>query len=407
MLNAISIPLDLCLYDEVDDLDSNNLMWSRQRLDASQFGREVGFACGRHPGEGIDARFQRGTQHHWHLKYPSCGKDDQIPELLFPNNLANTNHSWHIVCVKCRTALDVQTTGRWIAHYSGRSSASFRLSALSVPALSLTHIMEEWKQVQENSRLLAPFRCSKLALADASDRQLLTAGDLTKCAILNNTSLTGFGCTYIGIDVGDTCHVACMTIDATDKINYVRFAAITGENLLSYLQHVANYAYIAGVLIDERPEGSLARNVCGAFRDCSYLQEFGRIESNRSKAIADEHFRIMVFNREETLAEWCDLLLKEPRSVLFPEQIPYSGNKGDVVHFSDSIVARHILNGAQRTESRDTRGFTELRFRSGQLENHYLMAAVFAWRIARCLHGRSVLSDDINVIGDRSTHDLA
>ena len=399
MLGAISIPLDVNLYDEVDDLNREHLLWARQRLDGSPYAREVAFACGRYPGEGIDARFQHGTQHHRHLRCPGCGKDDQIPELLFPENVQRVDDTWRVVCTRCGHSLDVERDGRWVAHYPGREAVSYRISALSIPWVRLDRLMREWDAAQQERRLLAPFRCSKLALPDAADRQVLTADDIARCTVAFAVPPAADARLYVGIDTGDVCHIAATVVEDTDKLYYVMFDSMPGERLVERLRSLAGTYTVAGVLIDQRPEGALARAVCRTFPGVAYLQQFTQDERVKSKLFGNETFRILAFDREDTLGEWCDLVRRGTTHVRFPQETGGST-------FVDSEVARHILAGAQRTETIDGNGQTVSRFRGGAVENHYLMAAVFAWRITAHVHGRHVGPRDVGLIGKRATKGL-
>ena len=61
--NAISIPLDVLIRDEVDDLPPDNLKWSNDRIDASPLALTLNLAVGRTPGAGIHAMYEaRGPE---------------------------------------------------------------------------------------------------------------------------------------------------------------------------------------------------------------------------------------------------------------------------------------------------------------------------------------------------------
>jgi len=425
ILAALSIPLDVNLYDEVDDLDRDHFLWVRQRLDGSQYAREVAFACGRHPGEGIDARFQEGTQTHRHLSCPACGKADQIPELLFPDNVQRVPRrrspadeaagggrrraEWRVVCVRCGGPLDVEAHGKWIDHFPDRRSASvsFRLSALSVPWVRLDRLMREWRAAEREGRLLAPFRSSKLAIPDAADRQALTAADLAGAVAEHGESLSEpTGPAFAGVDTGDWCHIAVAVMLDADKLTYVKFDAVRGDDLLDRVKSLDAAYRFAGLLIDQRPEGVLARAVCRALAGVAWLQQFSAADAAKAKELAGESFRVLAFEREETLAEWCDLVRRRPPRLVFPREAASSRTDPTPVPFLESDVARHILAGSQRTEEADAAGYTVYRFRSGPVENHYFMASVFAWRIAEHLCTRRVSPAELTLLGRRATDEL-
>ncbi len=396
---AISVSLDVNLYDEVDDLDIDHFMLARQRLDGSHYAREVSFACGRHPGEAMDARFAEGTQHHRHLRCPACGADDQIPEMLFPKNVRQVDDTWRVVCVRCGGPLDVEDDARWVAHYEDRADigVSFRVSALSIPWVSLDRLMREWHAALRQRRLMAPFRCSKLALPDAADRQAVTAEDLARATGSHAAPISPVpkAPAFVGIDTGDICHVAVAQVIGADKIGYVEFDALIGEALLERVRDIARRYDVVGILIDQRPEGALARSVCREYPGISYLQRFSASEGEMLKFQVNAEYRVLSFDREDTLGEWCDLVKRGTAEIALPATV-------DGRTFAQSDVARHILAGAQRMESTDSVGQTVYRFRSGAVENHYFMACAFAWRIAEHLYSRRVDARDVGLLGERS-----
>jgi hypothetical protein len=392
--SALSVPLDINLYDEVDDLNPDHFLWARQRLDASPYAREIAFACGRFPAEGMDARFQCGTQHHWHVRCPACGYADTVPELAFPDCVARKNGVHTLVCTRCDADLDVGN-GQWVAHYPKRHTTSFRVSALSVPALSLDRIMSEWEAALREHRLMAPFRCSKLALPDAAERQALSAEDLANaCESADRVPVPPL---FVGVDTGDWCHLAAAE-SVDNAIVYRVFDRVPGEALVERLAALNARHSLAGILIDQRPEGSLARAVCRQFPRIACLQQFGATERDRAKKLAGEVFRAMSFDREDTLGAWCDHVRMAPPRVRFPHTV-------NGVPFLESEPARQILTGAQRTETFHN-GMTARRFRGGRAENHYFMACVFAWRICAHERGGRVPANGIRLVGSTATQEL-
>jgi len=365
---ALSVPLDVNLYDEVDDLNPDHFLWARQRLDASHYAREIAFACGRFPGEGMDARFQSGTQHHWHVKCRRCRNADNVLELAFPDCVKRHGEGYALACTRCGGTLDA-ANGQWVAHYPDRQHMSFRVSALGMSALSLDRLMDEWDLALREKRLMAPFRCSKLALPDAAERQALTAQDLINaCAPDAAISRP----VYVGVDTGDWCHIA-VAEPVDSALVYRLFDRVPGEELVARLVMLASQHRIAGILVDERPEGSLARAVCRAFPRVAMMQQFTAADYARRKTLAGETFGVLSFDREDTLGAWCDHVRMSPPRVLFPRFV-------EGMPFVESAPGRHILTGAQRMEVEQD-GFTIHRFRGGGVDNHYFMACVFAWRM--------------------------
>lgn len=381
--NAISWPLDLNVYDEVDDLNQEHMALARQRLDNSDYAHELAFACGRYPGEGIHRRFLEGDQREWVVTCPGC-RHEHVPEKAFPDNMLLVDAEWVTVCPKCHRIMDFETSGRFVAAKPGAASASYRVSALSFGSTDVDRLMREWHEAQGDRIKLSQFRSSKLAIPDAGDRAALTVEDLQRVALLPRGAAVPPR--FVGVDTGDICHIAaCGPYRSADvpsaELAYVDFASCRGEDLIERLRAMDRECRIDGLLIDQRPEGSLARAVVREFAGRAWLQQFRSGDQREDeKDLDEERFPRIVVDREEGLSHFCDEV-KNGR-VLFPAT--WGG-----LPFEKSAEAQHILTGAQREEKLDARtGFTMLRFRGGNVVNHWFMAAAFARLIARRQGGR-------------------
>ncbi|MBI3126718.1 MAG: phage terminase large subunit family protein [Candidatus Tectomicrobia bacterium] len=171
--NAISLPLDLLIRDEVDDLPPGNLKWSEDRLDASRLALTVNLAVGRMPGEGIHAMYLRGDQRRWLVPCLGCGKEWALEE-EWPGVLKEEEGRLLLACPGCGAALSPRG-GRWAAAAPGESGGerSYRLSQLAVPAIGLERVAAKWEAARLPGER-ARFRCSSLAMPDAGEMQPLT-----------------------------------------------------------------------------------------------------------------------------------------------------------------------------------------------------------------------------------------
>ena len=94
LTDAISIPLDALVFDEVDILNRDNLLWADDRLAASSYGSKVYFSVGMNPGTGIDEGYQQSDQRVWVCRCGACGQDDQVLEELFPDCVQPVGAGW-------------------------------------------------------------------------------------------------------------------------------------------------------------------------------------------------------------------------------------------------------------------------------------------------------------------------
>jgi len=374
--NAISWPLDVAVFDEVDDLNQEHMALAGERLDGSSYAHKIAFARSRYPGEGIHARFLEGDQRRWMVQCPAC-KHEHIPAESFPQNVAMIEGRWTRVCPECHWALDFEKYGRFVATRPEAPSVSFQVSALAFGKTDIGRIMAEWDMAQGDRKKLALFRGSKLALPDAGDRQALSAEDLSR-ATAPGAEVAAVPPLYVGVDVGDICHIAGSGIGG-ETLLFSFFDKVRGEDLIPRLEALESQirgmgrAGITAVLIDQKPEGSLARAVCRKFPGRAWLQEFKTSENETQKELEGETFDRLEFDRETTLEHFCDRV--KALSIRFPVQ-------WHSMPFAHSEPAQHILAGSQKEEARDRMGITIRKFRSGGVQNHWFMASVFSMHAA-------------------------
>ena len=171
--NAISLPLDVLIRDEVDDLPPENLAWSNDRLDASKIALTFNLAMGRMPGAGIHAMFEDGDQRLWRVPCPGCrlewALEEHWPDVLIEGG------PLRLACPRCGARLS-RAAGRW-APRNGAPLAghkSWRISQLAVPAVRLERIAAKWRAARRPGER-AKFRCSALALPDAGESRPIDA----------------------------------------------------------------------------------------------------------------------------------------------------------------------------------------------------------------------------------------
>jgi phage terminase large subunit GpA-like protein len=181
--NAISLPLDLLIRDEVDDLSPENLRWSNDRLDASKLALTVNLAMGRSPGAGIQAMFEEGDRRIWRVPCHACGTEwaleENWPDVLIEENPSDENLNeekrLRLACPACGASLS-RSAGRWSPGEAEPLAGhrSYRVSQLAVPAVRLDRIAAKWRAaVRPGDR--AKFRCSCLAMPDAGESRPIDA----------------------------------------------------------------------------------------------------------------------------------------------------------------------------------------------------------------------------------------
>src|SRR5262249_41482089 len=68
-----SIPVDVVVFDELDEATPDAKALARERLSHSDYKRIVELSNPSLPAYGIDEPYQASDQRHWTLKCPACG----------------------------------------------------------------------------------------------------------------------------------------------------------------------------------------------------------------------------------------------------------------------------------------------------------------------------------------------
>ncbi len=366
LTDAISIPLDALIFDEVDVLNQENMAWADDRIAASGYGQKLYFSVGMNPGMGMDAGYQASSQQVWVVRCVACGRDDQVLEELFPACVLRRGDRWQRVCVACHKPLEVQAHGRWVARYPDREVAGYRIPQLIIPQISLDYIMNRWQRAQQRRSLLAKFRSSTLALPDAGERQRITAEQLA--GVLGEYPTQGQAdWTVGGADVGDTCHVAFADL-AGDRLRFIRLEEVSADRMVKEMSALITAMGCRCFVIDAKPFRSEVRRLARLHPDVVVLQYFkDQVFGTGEETHEGTSYRTVNEDREDSLDAYCDLFDPERPGMMFPR---YLGGRD----FIDSTVAAQHLKGSQKVETMDRRlGKAVPRFRKA-VENHYLMA---------------------------------
>src|SRR4029450_3608200 len=81
-----SVPLDMLVFDELDEATPDAKTRARERLSHSDYKRVLELSNPSLPNYGIDEAFQRSDQRHWHIRCSDCG-EWTAPDLAFPLHL--------------------------------------------------------------------------------------------------------------------------------------------------------------------------------------------------------------------------------------------------------------------------------------------------------------------------------
>lgn len=386
--NAISIPLDVGLYDEVDVLPTENMEWSRDRFAHSELRFRLFYSVGMSPGLGIDALYQDSCMHKWRIRCPHCRRDDVVLEELFESVevVRRVGGAWRYVCPGCGGVLDPAADGRWVADHPSRIAErrlGYRMPELIFSAVSLDYIMDYWAEAQTRPSQKAKFRCSVLAAPDAGSMQPITDAVLALARTEHyEPALRTYSRPVVaGVDTGDSVHFAAGELIG-DDFRWIWFEEIDADRMEERLSFLMRALGVAALVCDSKPLRNSARRLAYEFPKKVWLQDFGpdfateKVDKTDDRGERRQYQRVVV-NRDESLDGLCDLFSQDGVSRM---KLPAATGR----HRETLIqVAAHLKN-LQKEKHVDARGNTHHSYRRN-VANHFGMAmnsAVIAARLA-------------------------
>jgi len=370
---AVTTPLDVRIYDEVDLLPAENTEWSEGRTAHSATNLAIWLSAGYAPGAGIDQHYQAGTQHRWLVDCatPGCRKGICLEEIFldsWPDCVTEIRGKWNLACPSCHHPLDVIKRGRWVAKEPKAKKLSFRLSQLSMPAMSVDQIVDRYEKARKKKSKLAKFKASVLALPDAGALQPfndVTLGRMQSGQVKRLRRDFGELPRYSGLDTGDTCHFVCYERYPDGEAHLVCLAEIDVDKADSQVWELIGALGVRAHISDKKPHTGLARGL--AYRDPRrvFVQDFA--DNQPLHLVEEDHagkkYSCAKVDRDDSLDEMCDEFADDLTFLRIP----------DVE--SDPLLAtftKHLKN-LRKEESRDAKGRIVYKFKRA-VENHFGMA---------------------------------
>lgn len=200
---AISVPADLIVTDELDFSDMTVVSAFNSRLSHSKFKWWWKFSTPTLPNFGIDNEWKISDQREWFVKCIHCGKDQRV---LFPDNIMRKRIKgvrytfWG--CRKCGKELD-RTVGSWQARHPSREYHGYYIPPMICPWIQPLDLLKQ----KDNYRQEREFYNYGLGMTYAGGEDVLDRELLLKRVIFGppyNPTLDKL--TFMGVDQGDKLH---------------------------------------------------------------------------------------------------------------------------------------------------------------------------------------------------------
>jgi len=383
LTSAVSTPLDVRIYDEVDLLPAENTEWSEGRTAHSELNLAIWLSAGYAPGSGIDLKYQEGTQFRFLVdcKRPRCLRGmcleeifiQRAPELPECVEQMGDEH-WRLVCPECKRPLDVKA-GQWVAKEPKANVISYRLSQLAMTAMDLDRIVARYLKVRKKKSKLAKFKASVLALPDAGALQPFNDVALLR---MQSGETESFGLRagerprYAGLDVGDMCHFVCFERLPNGDPHLVFATEIDSDHVEREVPKLCARLGVVSFVPDKKPHTNTMRAIAYEMGTRVALMDF--VDNSILRVVEEEHegnghiYRCAKADRDEILEEMCDEFTDDIHYLRTPPV--------DAAPILELFVT-HLKN-LSKTEERDGKGRLVHKFRRG-VENHFGLALCYAY----------------------------
>lgn len=298
-LKAKSIPADMIIFDEVDEIPSHARKSAMQRIEHSSFGYIDELSIPSIPEYGVDETFQKSDQRHWVVKCEGC-RAEHILEEEFPSCLLrHEDGTVTRICVKCGKEVDVNA-GRWVAKFPGRDIHGYGLSQIFAPWVNPTDILNEF----EAGKDLDVFHNERLGLPYVeAENELKREQVLQLCGSIPRAK-RGQEEVVAGIDQGKDLHVWLWSVGASGSPRCVGIEVFRDEK--DARDYLRQFRLVGGV-IDALPETRVAQKFVEWFPG-KFFKNFYRELPARQDVQWDETRSTVVSDRTHTLDSLYDLL---------------------------------------------------------------------------------------------------
>lgn len=282
--DATSTPADIVFNDEVDISPQNMLALFNSRMQDSSYRISQRFGTPTFPGYGIHAGFEASDQHLYLCRCEACNHWNwpeftrrfiEIPGL--PDNIEHLHDidqlivdrldimGSMVVCEKCRRPLDLGNPDlrAWVPKYPGRTHARGRyVTPFSTDRLPPSYILQQLLKYRQREYLRGWFNTVLgMPYDDGNVRLDFEAIKACFTSISTVPTIDPTAPCWIGIDIGQTCHIVLGTGNSADDMHVFLFEALPEPLLMGRVLELCETYNIRGGAVDRHPYEPTARDL--------------------------------------------------------------------------------------------------------------------------------------------------
>lgn len=303
-----SVPVDILIGDEIDEMDKRAMPIARKRLGHSPLKEVRQASTPTYHGRGIHLEWEKSDQREWFVRCSHCGRRQMmtIKHVVTEWDDLERPMAWHgmkdgrafVACEKCGKELNRVGVGEWVPAFPGRAIVGYHPTKLMAVHTSLLEVVNNFLTVDETKRKEAYNQDLGLPYTPRGGRLDDTILDALK-RDYGHGPVPGLR-TYAGIDVGKVLHII-IRAKMDEK----------GERRQLWAGDVVSFDDAARILkqykvsicvIDALPETRKARELQAGFRDgVVWLAYFSGAEKDVDGVVWNKKEGIVNLDRTRTM----------------------------------------------------------------------------------------------------------
>lgn len=328
-----SIPVDLTIFDELDEAPQNSIDMATERMAHSEFKEILKLSNPTLPDYGIDKAFQETDQCYWLLKCEKCGAYTCLED-TFPDCLITIRNRVIRACQKCQSELN-PSIGQWVAKKpSITDKRGYHYSQLFSHFVDPADILHQFRTTNN----LTDFYNLKIGVAYVEAENRLSVQEVLNLCGNEGVVSEDPGPCFMGVDQGKDLHVVIGKKHQEKAGKLIHIGIYKNWEELDRLMRNFN---AQRCVVDALPETRNARAFAERFKGKVFLNYYN--EHQKGHYAWNEKELIVSCNRTESL----DASHKEimDRAIVLPKQCEI------VQEFAD-----HLHNVAKKLEEDEETG---------------------------------------------------
>jgi len=328
-----SVPVDMIVFDELDEAPQNAVDMAVERLSHSEHKEILKLSNPTLPDYGIDRAFAETDQRYWLLKCEKCGEYTCLED-TFPDCLITVNNRVIRACQRCKAELN-PSIGQWVAKRPSITDKRGRhYSQLFSHFVDPADILHQFRTTNN----FEDFYNLKIGIAYVEATNRLTVEEILSLCGSEGMAEHDDGPCFMGVDQGKDLHVVIgkRTPGLAGRTVHLGIYKDWEE-----LDRLMRNFYVSRCVVDALPETRNARAFAERHKGNVYLNYYN--ERQKGSYAWNERDLIVQVNRTESL----DASHKEiqDKTIVLPKECEIT-----------RIFAQHCHNIAKKLEEDEETG---------------------------------------------------